>query len=264
MVTSWVALIAANNRSAIGTDDGSMLTSPGIGLRQAVVLYTSAIPFSYSIGWCQFLQPVRRYHRKLVQRRTQGFADTFQPVEFAHISQHVRRVGTLSSTGLDQIPFSQVTQKRVEQESFSVALQSNASGTRSEPYDETGIGQRQAECILPVYPSPHRVGGLPIGQASPRTKGKHGSQGEPTRCFGRLAAAREQLDELAILVDRAECVCDKQVGRGVGERRTRDAAGLLGYRRRIVRVQRHWSALPAGESHLKPLDSGLGACPARR
>jgi hypothetical protein len=92
---------------------------------------------------------------------------------------------------------------------------------------ESGIGQRQAECILPVYPSAHRVGGLPIGQAFHVLQ--HGSQGEPTRCFGWLAAAREQRGELAILVDHAECVCDKQVCGALGERRTRDAAGFFGY-----------------------------------
>ena len=111
---------------------------------------------------------------------------------------------------------------------------------------ETGIGQRQAECILPVDPSAHRVGGLPIGQ--PFHVLQHGSQGEPARCFSGLAAAREQGGELAILVDCAECVCDKQVGGAFGKRRTRDAAGFFGYCRRVLRVQRHWSPLAGCKS----------------
>ena len=111
---------------------------------------------------------------------------------------------------------------------------------------ETGIGQRQAKCILPVYPAAHRVGGLPIGQAFHVLQ--HGSQGEPTRCFGWLAAAREQRGELTILVNRAERVRDKQVGGALGKCRTRNAAGFVGNCGRVLRVQRHWSALAGCES----------------
>jgi hypothetical protein len=43
----------------------------------------------------------------------------------------------------------------------------------------------------------------------------------------------------AVLVGRAECICDPQARGALGKRHPRDAAGFFGYCRRVLRVMAH-------------------------
>jgi hypothetical protein len=103
---------------------------------------------------------------------------------------------TRTPTGLDQAPLSQVPQQCVEQEPFSLAFNQTRAKLAQDCVVEARIGQRQAECILPVDPSAHRVSGLPIGQALHVLQ--HGREGEPARCFGGLAAANSAANWLSL------------------------------------------------------------------
>ncbi len=112
-----------------------------------------------------------------------------------------------------------------------------------------------AQRILPVDPPPPRVGRLAVGQVLHELQ--HHRQREPTRGRGGLAAAREEGGELVVPVDRAERVSDAQAERALaerafGKRRSRDAAGLVGHRRRGLPAPRHRSAAGRAGPHHRP------------
>jgi hypothetical protein len=66
-----------------------------------VVFNAAAIPVK-PFGRCLGPQPVRDDDSETVEGVTEGLADEFQPVEDPNGCQHMRRVGALAPTGLEQ------------------------------------------------------------------------------------------------------------------------------------------------------------------
>ena len=100
---------------------------------------------------------------------------------------------------------------------------------------EAGIGQFQAQGVLPVEAAADGVGGLAIGQALDVLE--DGGQGEPCGRGGRLAAGGEQLGELIIAEERAEFIGDAEAEGSLGEGGVGHASGLVGDRRVRLRVE---------------------------
>ena len=105
---------------------------------------------------------------------------------------------------------------------------------------EAGVGQGQAQGVLPVDPAPHGIGGLTVGQALQVLQ--DGGQGEHRRGRRGLAELGEQAGKLAVLVDRAERVGNVEAEGSLGESGAGDAAGLFRRRGRVFRMERHRSA----------------------
>jgi hypothetical protein len=102
---------------------------------------------------------------------------------------------------------------------------------------EAGIGQRQAERIFPVDPPTHGISRLTVGQTLYVLQ--HRRQGEPPRCFGRLATAGEQGHKLAVVIDWTERVGDAQTVSAFWERGVSHAVGFFRHGGRLLWMQRH-------------------------
>ena len=68
---------------------------------------------------------------------------------------------------------------------FGLAVDQTGAELAQHGMVEAGIGQLQAECVLPVDASTDGVGGLAVGEALDVLE--HGGQSEPGRCFSGLA-----------------------------------------------------------------------------
>jgi hypothetical protein len=80
-------------RAPLGPNGGRQFLTRRVGLRQGVVLNPPGVA----------LVPLgRRHHRHLFQGRPQGFPDALETVETAHGREHVRGIGPLTATRLDQ------------------------------------------------------------------------------------------------------------------------------------------------------------------
>ena len=75
---------------------------------------------------------------------------------------------------------------------------------------EAGVGQFQAEGVLPVDATTDGISGLTIGEALDELE--HGGQGEPGGGGGRLAAGGEQVGELIVAEEQAEFLGDAKAG----------------------------------------------------
>jgi hypothetical protein len=93
---------------------------------------------------------------------------------------------------------------------------------------EAGIGQLQAQGVLPVSAAADGVGGLAIGEALDVLE--NGGQREPSGRGGRLSAGGEQVGELVVAVEWSEFVGDAEAEGALGESGVGDALGLFGDR----------------------------------
>jgi hypothetical protein len=121
-------------------------------------------------------QPGRRHHSQGFQRGAEGLDDLFQPVKVADRHVDVGRVGALAPALAQQAAFPQ-TDKHQRQQPFGLAI---GDQPRAELGEHRGVEARvtqfKAQRVLPIQPSSHRVGGLPIGEALDELQHEHQRQ----------------------------------------------------------------------------------------
>ena len=126
----------------------------------------------------------------------------------------------------------QSVQEGVQELLFGLAVDQAGAELAEHGVIEAGIGQFQAQGVLPVDAAADGVGGLAIGEALDVLE--HGGQGEPCGRGGRLSAGGEQLGELVVAVERSEFIGDAEAEGALGEGGVGDALGLFGDRKRPV------------------------------
>ena len=87
-----------------------------------------------------------------------------QPVQVADRHTDVGGVGALAPAPVQQATFPQPIKH--ERQPLGLAIGEQPRPELGEHRGvKAGVGQLQAQGVLPVQPSPHRVGGLPVGEA---------------------------------------------------------------------------------------------------
>jgi len=74
------------------------------------------------------------------------------------------RIAALLATGLEPSPLLADLQKPVEQQCLLLTVYQTSTKFGQHGEIETGIGQFQAQCILPVNALADGIGGLPVSQ----------------------------------------------------------------------------------------------------
>ena len=173
------------------------------------------------------MQPVGRHHGQVVQGGPHRLADPLQPIEHADRGQDMGRVGALPAPLADQAEFPASFQEGVQELLFGLAVDQAGAELAEHGVVEAGIGQFQAQGVLPVDAAADGVGGLAVGEALDVLE--DGDQGQPCGRSGRLAAGGEQLGELVVAVERHR-VRRRCGGRGClwGRRRERRVGSLRG------------------------------------
>ncbi len=155
-------------------------------------------------------------------------------------------VRALASPRLEQAALAQLRQHRVEQGLLKPARDQAGAELAQNGEVEPGVGQIQAQRILPVDPPPDRVGRLPVAQ--PLGELQHRDQGQAPRGVRRLAASRVERGEHPVVVDRTQLLAHAY-GRTALWKRGRSNLGGRGRNRRdLGRTQRHGN----GSAQLTP------------
>ena len=120
-------------------------------------------------------------------------------------------------------------QEGVQEPLFGLAVDQAGAELAEHGVIEAGIGQFQAQGVLPVDAAADGVGGLAIGEALDVLE--DGGQGQPGGRSRGLAAGGEQIGELVVAVERSEFIGDAEAEGALGEGGVGDAPGLFGDRR---------------------------------
>ena len=123
-------------------------------------------------------------------------------------------------------------EQRVQEQPFGPAGDQAAAELAEHGVVEAGIGQLQAEGVLPVDAAADGVGGLAIGEVLGELQ--DGDQGEPPGGVGGLSARGKQVGEVVVRVEDARAR-RASGGRGCpwGRRRGRRGRSLRGRGRRV-------------------------------
>ena len=143
----------------------------------------------------------------------------------------------LPSPGLEQTMSGRDLQDGIQQRSLGGPRHQARPELAQHRAVEAGVGERQAEEILPVDPAPDSIGRLAIRQ--PLRELQQGHQGQAPWRLGRLALGREEAGEAAVVEDRAEPVAQAQQQVAARERQTRDMGRVVRNRQRRRRAQAH-------------------------
>ena len=108
----------------------------------------------------------------------------------------------------DQPEFAASVQEGVQELQFGLAVDQAGAELAEHGVVEAGIGQFQAQGVLPVDAAADGVGGLAVGEALDVLE--DGGQGQPRGRGGRLSAGGEQVGELVVAVERSEFVGDAE------------------------------------------------------
>ena len=133
------------------------------------------------------------------------------------------RVGALLGAGLDQAVGLAGLEHRLQQEPFGTAGDEAGAELAEDGEVEAGVGQLQAEGVLPVDAAADGVGGLAIGE--PLGELQDRDQGQPPGGLRRLSPVGEQAGEAFVVVEGAQGVPHGQVGVAVGEGGAGDVGG---------------------------------------
>jgi hypothetical protein len=83
-------------------------------------------------------------------------------VQVVHGGQHVRAGGALLAACLDQTPVLEALQHGIQQQGLGPAGDQASAELREPAEVKAGVGQLEAEGVLPVDAGAHGVGGLPV------------------------------------------------------------------------------------------------------
>ena len=109
-------------------------------------------------------------------------------MQVTHGAQHMRAVGALLAARLDQAARLETLEHGVQQQVLRLAGDKAGAELGQHAEVEPGIGELKPECVLPVDPGTHGVGGLPIAEMLEELEDR--DQGQAPRCQGGLAPAR--------------------------------------------------------------------------
>jgi len=168
---------------------------------------------------------------------TQGLADALQPIDGADAGQDVRGVGALPAAGLQPATFAAALQEEVQQPWFGRAGEEAAAKLTQDGTIEAGVGEFQAEGLLPVDTGTNGLGRLTVGEFLHKLQDR--DQGEPPGCLGGLATRWVEGSEVVIGEEGAQLIAEEQAGVRVGKSSTGDAGRLLGNGGDGVKAQRH-------------------------
>src|SRR4051812_28878772 len=177
---------------AIRADDFGERLTGGQAPGQAVLLDPGAITLQ-PVRPVVLDQPLRSGNRDGVEGGAHRLTDEFQTVEAADRGQDMSGVGALLATRLDQAALAQVLQHDLEQVLIASSGKQTGSELAQHGEVEARIAKLQAEGILQVDPTAHRLGRLPIGQVLEELK--DGDQGQAPRGYRQLAASVIQAGE---------------------------------------------------------------------
>jgi hypothetical protein len=146
-------------------------------------------------------------------------------------------VGALAPAPLQQATLAQPI-KHEPQQPLSLAIGEQPRAELGEHRGvKAGVVQVKAQCVLPVQPCSHRVGGLPVGEALDELQHQH--QRQPRRRPRRTSPCREQLGELLVGEQRAQRIAGAHRQASLGERRPGNPQRLVGDLCEPVGAQRH-------------------------
>ena len=146
----------------------------------------------------------------------------------------------------DQPEFAASFQEGVQELLFGLAVDQAGAELAEHGVVEAGIGQFQAQGVLPVDAAADGVGGLAVGEALDVLE--DGGHGEPCGRGGGLSAGGEQLGELVVAVERPEFIGDAEAEGAFGEGGVGDALGLFGDRMSRLWAGVTWGAGVQGQS----------------
>jgi hypothetical protein len=183
---------------------------------------------------------VSSIRRDRIERLAHSLAHAFPPIELSERTQHAGGIGALAAPRLQETARLTLLQQAVQQPLLGPSRDQPSAELAQDAEVEARIGQRQAERVLPIDPTPDRLGGLAVRQ--PFCELQHRHQCQPPGCFGRLATPREQVGEVFVGVDTAQRVPQLQARIATRERRSRHTHGLLGHGLDRFGMQRHRAA----------------------
>ncbi len=128
----------------------------------------------------------------------QRLAHAFQAPERPHRRQHVRRVGALPAARLEPATCAGLVEHEIEGPPLSLPLHQPGTQLAQDGVVAARVGDLQAERILPIQPTPHRVRCLTIRPAFQVLQHRH--QCEPPGRLGGLTPRREKVREIGVAV----------------------------------------------------------------
>ena len=121
-----------------------------------------------------------------------------------HGGQHVGAVGALLAARLDQATCLEALEHPIRHQVLRPAPNETGTEFGEHAEMEAGIGQLEAERVLPVDAGAYGIGGLPITEVLEELEDR--DQGQTPRCQGGLAPGGVEVAEVLVFVERAELV----------------------------------------------------------
>jgi hypothetical protein len=188
------------------------------------------------IGWAVLTPPVRGHHGQAVQGLAHRLTGTFQAIEGADSREHGRGIGALPPAGLHECALSTAFQQRLAPSTFHTARQQARPELTPDGGVAAGVGQLQAEHVLPVAAAAHRRGGRAV--AEPCGKWQECHQRQTPRRLSRSAARGAQRGEGRVLVQAAKAVLHPELHVAPRQRGVGHPGRLGGNGARIVGILR--------------------------
>ena len=221
---------------AVAADGPRQLIALEGALRQPLLLEAAFIPF-HPLGPAVGPEPLGRHHRQRVEGVAHGFAHRLQAAQEAHRRQHVGGVGALLAPRLQQPPGAELVEQALEQQQLRRSGDQTGAELAEHARIKAGIGQRQAQQILPVNAAAHRVGGLQVGEVLGILEER--DHGEAPGGFRRLPPRGKERGKLFIPKEGVEFVAQLQIGMAFGKGGPGDLGRLRRHGEQGFRMQTH-------------------------
>ena len=160
-----------------------------------------------------------------VQGVTQGLGGAFQAIDGADSGQDMGGIRALAAASFEPTPRATRLQEGLEESFLRAALEQARAELAEHGGIEAGIGEFEAEEVLPVDPGADGVGGRAIGQLLDELEDGH--QGQPPRCLGMPTPGRIERSEFEVIEDRPQLVTQGQTDVVSRKGRSGDAGGLI-------------------------------------
>jgi hypothetical protein len=169
-------------------------------------------------------QPVRRHFSQHIEHMAQRLAYAFKPGQRTDGGQHMCRVGALPAPLLEPATGARLLQYQVEQAPLGPTGHQTGAELGEHRMVEAGVGQLQAEGILPVQPAAHRIRRLAVGQ--PFHELQHRDQRQAPRRLSRLSVYRKEVGEVFIVIEGAQRIAQLHDQCATGEAGAHNASCL--------------------------------------